>query len=155
MENDEEKNEININSNNESEKKKIFNKIVNKSLLCSKSTVELASNIIDNIVSMNKSEMFKLTENGLPDDLPELRSLVWKINLDYLTPDWNQWNRYLESKRIAYKKYRENIYKILEKELELLKDYDKMTKEEKNEMDKKTHKIILEEICKDTNRTIN
>ena len=59
MENDEEKNEININSNNESEKKKIFNKIVNKSLLCSKSTVELASNIIDNIVSMNKSEMFK------------------------------------------------------------------------------------------------
>ena len=80
MENDEEKNEININSNNESEKKKIFNKIVNKSLLCSKSTVELASNIIDNIVSMNKSEMFKLTENGLPDDLPELRSLVWKIN---------------------------------------------------------------------------
>ena len=153
MENDEEKNEININSNNESEKKKIFNKIVNKSLLCSKSTVELASNIIDNIVSMNKSEMFKLTENGLPDDLPELRSLVWKINLDYLTPDWNQWNRYLDSKRTAYKNYRAKIIKDLEKELDSLKDYDKMTKEEKNEMDKKTHKIILEEICKDTNRT--
>jgi len=121
MENDEEKNEININSNNESEKKKIFNKIVNKSLLCSKSTVELASNIIDNIVSMNKSEMFKLTENGLPDDLLELRSLVWKINLDYLTPDWNQWNRYLDSKRTAYKNYRAKIIKDLEKELDSLK----------------------------------
>ena len=35
----------------------------------------------------------------------------------------------------------------------MLKDYDKMTKEEKNEMDKKTHKLILEQICKDTNRT--
>jgi hypothetical protein len=122
-------------------------------LLCSKATVEVAANIIDNIVYMNRTELIKLTERGLPDDLPELRSLIWKINLGYLPSDWNQWNKYLESKRIAYKKYRENIYKILEKELELLKDYDKMTKEEKNEMDKKTHKLILEEICKDTNRT--
>jgi hypothetical protein len=41
----------------------------------------------------------------------------------------------------------------LEKELESLKGYDKMNEEEKKEMEKKTHKLILEEICKDTNRT--
>ena len=149
-EEEKEKKEVKVSEN---EKRKIFTKIINKSLLCSKATVEVAANIIDNIVYMNRTELIKLTERGLPDDLPELRSLIWKINLGYLPSDWNQWNKYLESKRIAYKKYRENIYKILEKELELLKDYDKMTKEEKNEMDKKTHKLILEQICKDTNRT--
>jgi len=149
-EEEKEKKEVKVSEN---EKRKIFTKIINKSLLCSKATVEVAANIIDNIVYMDRTELIKLTERGLPDDLPELRSLIWKINLGYLPSDWNQWNRYLESKRIAYKKYRENIYKILEKELELLKDYDKMTKEEKNEMDKKTHKLILEQICKDTNRT--
>ena len=149
-EEEKEKKEVKVSEN---EKRKIFTKIINKSLLCSKATVEVAANIIDNIVYMDRTELIKLIERGLPDDLPELRSLIWKINLGYLSSDWNQWNRYLESKRIAYKKYRENIYKILEKELELLKDYDKMTKEEKNEMDKKTHKLILEQICKDTNRT--
>ena len=150
MEDDNEKKEINDNKN---EKKKIFSKIFSKSLLCPKATIDLASKIIDNIVGMNRAELFKLTEGGLPDDLPELRSLIWKINLDYLPSDCNHWDKYLESKRTTYKKYRENIIKDLEKELESLKDYDKMTKKEKNEMDIKTHKLILEEICKDTNRT--
>ena len=109
MEDDDEKKEINVSEN---EKKKIFNKIVSKSLLCPKATVDLANKIIDNIVSMNRAELFKLTEGGLPDDLPELRSLIWKINLDYLPSDWNHWNQYLEAKGQLIKNIEKKFLKI-------------------------------------------
>ena len=95
-EEEKEKKEVKVSEN---EKRKIFTKIINKSLLCSKATVEVAANIIDNIVYMNRTELIKLTERGLPDDLPELRSLIWKINLGYLPSDWNQWNRYNDQRR--------------------------------------------------------
>ena len=101
----------------------------------------------------DKKTMISLCERGLPDDLPELRSLIWKINLGYLSLNMEQWAQILKSKRIAYQNYRNNILEKLEKELELYKGYKDMSKEEKRALDKKTHKLILEEICKDTNRT--
>ena len=136
-----------------SAKKKILDTIVKKSVLCSKSTIDLTTNLLDAIMSMDKNKVINLSENGLPDDLPEIRSLVWKINFDYLPLDQQKWDTFLLSKRTAYRKYRTYIFEKLEKELETLKDYDKMTPEEKSEMDQKTHKVVLEEICKDTNRT--
>ena len=104
-------------------------------------------------MSADKEKLRELTEKGLPDDLPEMRSLIWKINFDYLPYDTKQWGTFLISKRTAYKKYRTHVFEKLEKELELYKDYDKMSEEEKKEVDKKSHKLVLEEICKDTNRT--
>lgn len=134
-------------------KKKILDTIVKKSILCSKSTIDLTTKLLDAIMSMDKNKVINLSENGLPDDLPEIRSLVWKINFDYLPLDQQKWDTFLLSKRTAYRKYRTYIFEKLEKELETLIDYDKMTPEEKSEMDQKTHKVVLEEICKDTNRT--
>ena len=134
-------------------KKKILDAIVKKSILCSKTTIDLTTHLLDAIMSMDKNQIINLSENGLPDDLPEIRSLVWKINFDYLPLDQQKWDSFLISKRTAYKKYRSYIFQQLEKELETLKEYNKMTPEEKSEMDQKTHKVILEEICKDTNRT--
>ena len=146
-------NEEKIENNPENEKKKILGKIVNKSVLCSKTTVNLTTKIIEALMSSNKEELIELSENGLPDDLPELRSLIWKINFGYLPFETQKWGAFLVSKRTAYQKYRTYVFQNLEKELELFKEYDKMSEEEKKEIDKKTHKLILEEICKDTNRT--
>ena len=109
--------------------------------------------MLEALMSMDKERIIELSENGLPDDLPELRSLIWKINFDYLPLDPKKWETFLISKRTAYKKYRTFVFEKLEKELEILKGYNKMSEDEKKEMDKKTHKLILEEICKDTNRT--
>ena len=136
-----------------SEKKKILDKIVKKSVQCSKATIDLTTKVLDALIAPDKEELITLSENGLPDDLPELRSLVWKINLGYLSYNTLEWDKFLVSKRLAYQNYRTFVFNNLEKELELFKDYDKMTPEQKKDLDKKTHKLILEEICKDTNRT--
>ena len=136
-----------------SEKKKILDKIVKKSVQCSKATIDLTTKVLDALMAPDKEQLITLSENGLPDDLPELRSLVWKINLGYLSYNTLEWDKFLVSKRLAYQNYRTFVFNNLEKELELFKDYDKMTPEQKKDLDKKTHKLILEEICKDTNRT--
>ena len=141
------------NNDPEMAKKKILDKIVNKSVLCSKSTVNFTTMILEALMSMDKEKLTELSENGLPDDLPEMRSLIWKINFEYLPLDPQKWGAFLISKRASYKNYRTFVFEILEKELELLEGYDKMSIEDKKEMDKKTHKIVLEEICKDINRT--
>ena len=144
--------EIKINQS-ECIKKEILDKIVNKSVLCSKATVNFTTCILEALMSLDKERIIELSEKGLPDDLPEIRSLIWKINLGYLPLEPQKWGTFLISKRTAYKKYRTFVFQKLEKELESLKGYDKMSEEEKKEMEKKTHKLILEEICKDTNRT--
>ena len=147
------KNKLNSIKNSSDETKKILSTIVNKSVQCSKATIELTSKLLDSIMSKDKQKIISLCQKGLPDDLPELRSLIWKINLGYLSLNKEEWDQILKSKRIAYQQYKNSIVTKLEKELELYKGYKDMSKEEKRELDKKTHKTILEEICKDTNRT--
>ena len=135
------------------ERKKILNKIVNRTIKCSKSTQELTSKIINCLIFNEKDKLISFCENGLPDDLPELRSLIWKINLRYLPSNIEKWDKTLKSQRIAYQNYKNYVVKNLEKEIELFKDYKNMTKQQKEELDKKTSKLTLEDICKDTNRT--
>ena len=152
MEDDKKEEPIN-NIHPEDIKKKILSKIVNRSVHCSKATINFTTLVLEALMSADKEKLRELTEKGLPDDLPEMRSLIWKINFDYLPYDTKQWGTFLTSKRTAYKKYRTHVFEKLEKELELYKDYDKMSEEEKKDVDKKSHKLVLEEICKDTNRT--
>ena len=135
------------------ERKKILSNIIQKSVQCSKATIDLTSKILDSIMTKDKQKIISLCENGLPDDLPELRSLIWKINFGYLPLNMEEWDKILKSKRLAYQKYKNSIVEKLEKELELFKGYEKMTKDEKKALEKKTNKPVLEEICKDTNRT--
>ena len=101
----------------------------------------------------DKQKIISLCKDGLPDDLPELRSLIWKINFGYLPLNMDEWNNILSTKRIAYKQYKTSVFAKLEEELKLFDGYQNMSKEDKKALDKKTHKPILEEICKDTNRT--
>ena len=147
------KNKINEKIPKEDERKKIIGNIIKKSIQCSKSTIDLTSKILDGLLTKDRQKIITLCENGLPDDLPELRSLLWKINLGYLNLNMDEWDGILKAKRISYRKYKDSVVEKLEKELELFKGYEKMTREEKKALDKKTNKLILEEICKDTNRT--
>jgi hypothetical protein len=135
------------------EKKIIMSHIVKKSIRCSKATIDLTTRVIENLLFQDKEKIISLCENGLPDDLPELRSLIWKINFEYLPMNTEEWDKTLKSKRLAYQQYKNYVFKKLEEELKLFDGYDKLSRDEKAELDKKTHKGILEEICKDTNRT--
>ena len=135
------------------ERRKIIGNIIKRSIQCSKKTIGLTSEFLDCLMTKDKQTLINMCENGLPDDLPEIRSLIWKINFEYLPLNMGEWDKILKSKRIAYRKYKDSIVEKLEKELELFNGYSKMTKEERKALDKKTNKVVLEEICKDTNRT--
>ena len=138
-----------------SEGKKIISNIIKKSIQCSKKTQEISSKILDSILCKDKEKLKLLCEDGLPDELPELRSLIWKINIGYLPFDMEKWDEVLKSKRISYKLYKNSIFEKLKKEMELLVGYEKLDRKERIALNKKTHKLILEDICKDTNRTHN
>ena len=141
--------------NESSPKKPILQIIVNKVLSSPNQTINKSSGFIESLISKNKKNLSLFSENGLPDEIPILRSIVWKINLGYLSIDNEQWENILKSKRTSYFYYKEAIKKKLLEEYKLYENYEKMNKEEKDELDKKSNKLLLEQICKDVNRTHN
>ena len=141
--------------NESSPKKPILQIIVNKVLSSPNQTINKSSGFIESLISKNKKNLSLFSENGLPDEIPILRSIVWKINLGYLSIDNEKWENILKSKRTSYFYYKEAIKKKLLEEYKLYENYEKMKKEEKDELDKKSNKLLLEQICKDVNRTHN
>ena len=93
----------------ENPKKQILNLIISKSVKCSKPTLNRVGMFIEAILSLDKDRIKVLSAQGLPDDLPILRSLIWKINLGYLPLNSEEWNNILFTQRKTY-----NYYKSLE-----------------------------------------
>ena len=143
------------NKKDASPKKPILQIIVNKILSSPNQTINNSSGFIESLISKNKKNLQIFSENGLPDEIPILRSIVWKINLGYLPINNEEWEKILEDKRNSYFYYKDIFKKKLLEEYNLYHNYDKMNKEEKEKLDKKTHKLLLEQICKDVNRTHN
>ena len=136
-------------------KKPILQIIVNKILSSPNQTINNSSGFIESLISKNKKNLQIFSENGLTDEIPILRSIVWKINLGYLPINNEEWEKILEDKRSSYFYYKDIFKKKLLEEYNLYNNYDKMSKEEKEKLDQKTNKLLLEQICKDVNRTHN
>jgi len=149
------KQQENNNKNNSNTKKSILQLIVNKTLSCPNQTISKASGFIESLISKNKNNLKMFSEDGLPDEIPILRSIIWKINFGYLPINNEEWENILEDKRSSYSYYKEIFTNKLKDEYQLYKEYDSMTKEQKEKLDKKTNKALLEQICKDVNRTHN
>ena len=146
------KSENNINNFS---KKPILQIIVNKILSCPNQTISKASGFIESLISKNIKNLKLFSEDGLPDEIPILRSIIWKINLGYLPINNEEWAKILEDKRSSYFYYKDIFTKKLQEEFKLYKDYNTMKKEDKEKIDKKTNKALLEQIRKDVNRTHN
>jgi len=142
-------------SNNNTNRKPILQIIVNKILSCPNQTISKASGFIESLISKNIKNLKLFSEDGLPDEIPILRSIVWKINFGYLPINNEEWTKILEDKRSSYFYYKDIFTKKLQEEFKLYKDYNRMSKEEKEKLDKKTNKALLEQIRKDVNRTHN
>lgn len=143
------------NNNNNSNKKPILQIIVNKILSSPNQTINKASGFIESLISKNIKNLKIFSEDGLPDEIPILRSIIWKINFGYLPINNEEWTKILEDKRSSYFYYKEIFTKKLQEEFKLYKDYNTMSKEDKEKIDKKTNKSLLEQIRKDVNRTHN
>ena len=141
--------------NKEQNKKPILQIIVNKILSSPNQTINNSSGFIESLISKNKKNLQLFSENGLPDEIPILRSIVWKINLGYLPINNEEWENILSDKRSSYFYYKDIIQKKLLEEYKLFENYSNMSKEEKENLDKTTNKLLLEQICKDVNRTHN
>ena len=143
------------NRNNNASKKPILQIIVNKILSCPNQTISKASGFIESLISKNTKNLKIFSEDGIPDEIPILRSIIWKINFGYLPINNEEWTKILEDKRSSYFYYKDIFTKKLQEEFKLYKDYNTMTKEDKEKIDKKTNKALLEQIRKDVNRTHN
>ena len=81
-------------------KKPILQIIVNKILSSPNQTINNSSGFIESLISKNKKNLQIFSENGLPDEIPILRSIVWKINLGYLPINNEEWKKFLKIKEI-------------------------------------------------------
>ena len=131
-------------------KKNILQTILKKTLICCQQTMTLAGSLLECIISQNKEKLKQLCENGLPDDLPILRSLIWKINFGYLPLDSEEWTKTLIEKRNLYNYYKSQFEILLKNEIKL---FENKNQKEIENLEKNTNKILLEEINKDVNRT--
>ena len=150
-------------------------KTSNKTLIsimnrCIKTSCERSRKRIKDILSCvlkkDKDGLRKLCYDGLPDDLPILRSLIWKINLRYLNYDVDKWDEILNKKRSEYNDIKSAFLLKLNAEVILLEEYETLCEnnntETETDIKKKedlhlyiqgTDKLLLEEIEKDVSRT--
>ena len=98
--------------------KKIFNSLNIKMVSCCDVTKIVGSNLIRAIITKNKYSFNSECEKGLPEDLPMLRAIVWKIHLNYLSIDSWKWEETLSIKRAQYNVYKLQLKEKLHKEFE-------------------------------------
>lgn len=96
----------------------IFNKTINISSEKIKTRILEIIKLLDS-TNINSIELKKMIFDGLPDDIPSLRSLTWKIILNYLPLNINEWENFIDFKRNQYADYK-NKY-VTKLELEKLK----------------------------------
>ena len=109
------------------------------------------------ILNNNNIDYSKLQEfifDGIPDDIPSLRSLIWKILLNTLTLNESEWESTLEKGREKYNKLKE----IYNQRLKLIRKHKKNDHPLSLEKNSNWNKYfmeynLLEDIQKDIRRT--
>jgi hypothetical protein len=108
---------------------------ITKTNIIKKIRIKLIKILICFIPSCNKIDYInlrKLISEGLPEEIPELRSLLWKLFLNYYPNDLEEWE-------------------IISKEKS--EDYEKIKSDIIDENSKEKYKNLLYEITSDTTRT--
>ena len=125
-----------------------------KSIKIKSKIIDIISLLISNKIHYNllQKKMF----DGIPDDIPSLRPLIWKISLNYLSLEPNKWNNNFNENRALYSSYKKKYISILSdvmKKSKKLKDDPLLIK--KNSLWDKYYKDkeLYENIKKDILRT--
>ena len=135
---------------------------------CSPKEYPRINKILKDIINNNKKELKKECYKGLPENLPSLRALIWKINFKYIPHKIQNWNATIKSYRTEYKELKNAVIIRQREEIKIfeeLKDnqiYEEESKNNNEEYDinktlfllaENTDKELLETINKDINRT--
>ena len=93
--------------------------------------------ILNDIIQNNKKELKKECYKGLPENLPSLRALIWKINFKYFPKDLKKWEYTLKPLREEYKEIKKAV---IERQKEEIKIFEEI-QNKKNNKEKKTKNI--------------
>lgn len=135
--------------------------IIGKALsVCSPFIWEKIDKILLSIITSNEEELKNECYKGIPDYLPSLRALIWKINFRYLPHDIKKWKSSLELKRNEYleiknafilrKKEEIKIFEEIENEKKIKEEEKK--KEKNSEKEEEKNNIDDKDIKKDDNK---
>jgi len=128
-------------------KNNLLNKIMYKSHKnCSETIKRRINDIILSLLIKDNEAVKKYSFEGLPDEMPLLRSLVWKINMKYLSINLEKWDDYLVKKRADYSDLKDAFLNKLKFEYQALLD-------NKNDMINLSDLKLIEYIEKDIKRT--
>ena len=147
-------------------KNNLLNKIMYKTnKKCTETTKKKVNEIILSLLIKDWDSLKKYSLEGLPEEMPLLRSLLWKMNLKYLNTDLENWDEYLNKKRSHYFEIKQaflekllmekKIFMEIEKE-ELQEGYKSSLLSDIDSDIKKTafeDRRLLEDIDKDIRRT--
>ena len=92
--------------------------------------------ILLNIINFNEEELKKECYKGLPDDLPSLRAIIWKINFRYLPHDIHKWKNSLQSKRDEYIEIKNAFVLRIKEEIKIFEELEKEKKSRKKNKSK-------------------
>jgi len=103
---------------------KFFGTIISK--LSNISSEKLKNKVQEILKTINsdKINFYKIRRfifEGLPDDIPSLRSIAWKLLFNYLPLDVNCWEDVIDKRRAEYNKEKNEMYEKLELEIILKK----------------------------------
>lgn len=101
----------------------ILNVIKNCERNCSEKTNRRIKDILLSILKQEKEKLKSLLKEGLPDEAPILRSLIWKYNLRYFGKRTEDWVSSLNKKREEYFDIKNAFLIKLEAERKLFEDY--------------------------------
>ena len=112
--------------------------------------------ILTYIINNNYSQLKKECYKGLPEDLPSLRALIWKINFKYLPKNIKKWDSTLKNMRKEYKEIKEAYLIRQKEEIKIFEEIEnkirineKNPKNPKENITKKYYNIIIENENKD------
>ena len=164
------------------QKKKIFEEILispnhNEQIIsiicsalktCSPKEYKRINDILKIIISNSKKELKRECYKGLPENLPSLRALIWKINFKYIPHKIQNWENTLKSYRNEYTELKNAVILKQKEEIKIFEEINKneIKEETKNNINnsyninntlyllaENTDKELLETINKDINRT--
>lgn len=110
--------------------------------------------ILTYLIKSNYSQLKKECYKGLPEDLPSLRALIWKINFKYLPKNINKWDSTLKNMRKQYKEIKEAYIIRQNEEIKIFEEIEnkmkkKIGKNKEENLTKKCYNLIIEEGNKD------
>ena len=121
--------------------------ICNALTSCYKEEYIRINKILKDIIKNNKIELKRECYKGLPENLPSLRALIWKINFKYIPRNINKWESTLKSLRDEYKEIKNAFILRQKEEIKIFEEIQtkKMDKINKNANKNNIQNKILEE----------